>query len=746
MIDSLRRAARLARLDARRVWTNVVTLVVFVGIVAVPSLYAWFNIAGSWDPYGNTGNVKVAVASEDEGYSGELVGVSVNLGERVIDELRASDTIDYVVTSADDAVDGVRSGAYYAAIVLPKDFSRCLMTMLSSSPERAQVRFYQNEKDNAIASIVTDKAKTAVLADINRGFASSVTAVGAGVLDELGRTLDSDELASLAGSLDATVVRSADALRESAADAQGLLDLLEATQGLLGSSADTADAALAPVGDASGALEDAARGLSGAGQAIDGAASSVEQTLSSAAASLDGVEQAIDDAFSTAGAQQDHAQKALADADAAVKDQLALVGGLKDSLSQVDGLLASFEESLPEGSAARERVSTVRAVVSGLAESAAEVAAELEDLSAGIERAAQDLASGASNAEQARDELKGLADQARDALAGASERYDTSVRGSLEGLAGDVADAATQADGIEDELAGALGDARDAATGAEATLGSTRSALEDAASQLSDAAKRLDELHARLRSALDSADVEQLRSVLAAGPSELAGLMAAPVSIERTAVFPVDNNGSAMAPFYTTLAIWIGGVVLVALVLCSPSEQQRERAGCSPREAYLGRLALFCGVGLAQALLIAGGDLLFLGVQCEHPTLFVLACCVSSLVYVNVIFSLSASFGEVGKAVAVVLMVIQVAGSGGTFPPQMLPTAFQEIYRWLPFVHSEMALRAAMFGLFEGDFWRELAVLLAYLVPALALGLVLRRPLARMGERFERRLERTRLM
>ena len=183
-----------------------------------------------------------------------------------------------------------------------------------------------------------------------------------------------------------------------------------------------------------------------------------------------------------------------------------------------------------------------------------------------------------------------------------------------------------------------------------------------------------------------------------------------------------------------------------ALVRATPSEDALAETGCSHAGAYLGRLALFCAVGVAQAALIAGGDLAFLGVQCAHPALFVLACVASSVVYVNLIFSLTTSFGDVGKAVAVVLMVIQVAGSGGTFPPQMLPPVFQALYQWLPFVHSEGALRAAMFGLYGLDYWRELAVLLAYLAPALVLGLVVRRPVIRLGAWFERRLEDTRLM
>ena len=107
------------RRDARHAVSSAIALVVFAGIVAVPSFYAWFNIAGSWDPYGNTRNLRVAVANEDAGYEGGLLPVRVNMGERVVSDLRASESIGYEVTSADDAVEGVRSGEYFAAIVIP---------------------------------------------------------------------------------------------------------------------------------------------------------------------------------------------------------------------------------------------------------------------------------------------------------------------------------------------------------------------------------------------------------------------------------------------------------------------------------------------------------------------------------------------------------------------------------------------------------------------------------------------------
>ena len=169
--------------------------------------------------------------------------------------------------------------------------------------------------------------------------------------------------------------------------------------------------------------------------------------------------------------------------------------------------------------------------------------------------------------------------------------------------------------------------------------------------------------------------------------------------------------------------------------------------GASHTQAYVARLALFAVVGILQSTLICAGDLYYLGIQCAHPVLFFLAGWLASFTFVNIIYALTASFGDVGKAIAVVLMVIQVAGSGGTFPVQMLPQGFfQAAYPWLPFVHAENAMRAAMFGIYNGDFWREMALLAAYLVPSLLLGLVLRHPVIKLNEWVEEKIESTKVM
>ena len=150
--------------------------------------------------------------------------------------------------------------------------------------------------------------------------------------------------------------------------------------------------------------------------------------------------------------------------------------------------------------------------------------------------------------------------------------------------------------------------------------------------------------------------------------------------------------------------------------------------------------------GASQATILLLGDLFFLGVQCENPLLFLLTGWLASTVFINIIYSLATSFGDVGKAVAVFIMVLQVAGSGGTFPVQMLPPIFQAAYPFLPFVHSENAFRAAMFGTYGNDWLMEMGMLAVFLIPALLLGLLLRKPFVPVNEWIEEKMEETKLM
>ena len=144
--------------DLQQIQKNVIAMIVIIGITVVPCLYAWFNIAASWDPYENTGNLKVAVASVDEGYEGGIIPVQLTLGDQVLSALRENTQLEWVFTTKSKAMKGVKSGKYYAAIVIPDDFSNSLLSVLSGEIKDPKLDYYINEKKNAIAPKITDKA------------------------------------------------------------------------------------------------------------------------------------------------------------------------------------------------------------------------------------------------------------------------------------------------------------------------------------------------------------------------------------------------------------------------------------------------------------------------------------------------------------------------------------------------------------------------------------------------------------
>ena len=281
---------------------------------------------------------------------------------------------------------------------------------------------------------------------------------------------------------------------------------------------------------------------------------------------------------------------------------------------------------------------------------------------------------------------------------------------------------------------------------AEASLRKTAETLRTAESQLAQARDDL-------QHALDTGDIDEVRRIIGDNPAAIAQFLAAPTHLERHAVYPMADNGSAMSPFYTSLALWIGAIFMVALmsVSVSPARQAAltKKFGRAPRpgELYLGRYGVFCLLGLAQALIVGLGNVFFLGVECEHFWLYLAACCLASVVFTNLVYTLTVSFGNIGKALAIIGLVLQLAGAGGLMPVQMLSAPlFQEIYPWLPFAHSMPALEGAMAGIYGDQYLVQMGLLAAILVPSLILGLVLRRPVIRLNDWVLAKLDGTKFL
>lgn len=742
----MKKLLALIKHDAHMVRTNVIVLIVSVGLIVVPSFYAWFNIAASWDPYANTKNLKIAVASDDAGYQSNLVPVKLNLGDNVIADLRKSKSIDYVITSTEDAKEGVTQGRYYAALIIPQDFSSRMLTSLTTSTQTPEVEFYQNQKRSAIGALVTDKASAAVQQDIDSSFAQSVTTVGAAALKELDNALSDGDLAQFAQSLDKALDNSENTLRNLATDTDAYARIVASLHTIVSDSTAASNTSLGATLDASSSLNSASKGIDGVSSALDGAHSALQEVVTQSNDSLNDVSDAIDAAYSTANSQSKDLAAALQKAKTVVDARIVPLQTLADELASQEQLLQTIEDSLPDSSLAKTSVQNIRADLMALHARVSNAIQQMQELSDALNKTQSDITTSVTDANTAKQQLKDLVSSSKEQLSSISTKVQGEVHSSLTELSGAIDKAAQTSKGLSESLSDTQKTVRAATTNASNNLDAAAQDLQSAADKINAAADNLADLHAQHSEALASSNMDRVRTILGSDPSKLADFIAAPVSVDRTPVFSVANNGSAMAPFYTTLAIWIGGIILCAIAQASPDEELSHELQLTPTQAYLGRLVYFVIIGLLQASIILLGDLYFLGIQCVHPGLFLLVGWLASFVFVNIIYALTTAFGDVGKAIAVILMVLQVAGSGGSFPKEMLPSSFQALYPYLPFVHAENAFRAAIAGIYAQDYWISFGKLASFLIPACILGIFLRKPVLRLTAWVEQKLEQAKVM
>lgn len=736
----MRNIIAIFKRDLSRIRGSVVALIVAVGLAIVPTLYAWFNIAGSWDPYGNTGNLKVAVANSDDGYMSDLIPVRVNIGDTVVSALRENDQLDWRFVSESDAVEGVRSGEYYAAVVIPENFSSRMMTVFSSDAEHAEIVYYENQKANAIAPRVTDKAASTVRQQIDETFAKTISDVGLATTSSLLEFMDGDQIAAYAGNLSGTLAGAITTLRDASGSVDEFAGLLQSSTGLLDSTSDLLASAGTANKDAEALVSDAKTGLSGMHDALDAAVAAINQSLKDSAGDYDAAAKAIDEAFGAADAHVSLTVTQLRDASADVSKRASDMRDVQDNILAVERDVEG--SNLPEKLKAElvQKIDIVANTVGNVANQQELLAKHLSDAAASLE-------TGAADAQAKAQAVKDGIAEAKGSIGGVKDSYNATLKQQISDLSDAVADVARRGSDMADDLGATVTDLSHAASALSDDLAGAHEVLAGASADLVSAADDLQRLKEGLDTAVTSGDLDRVRELIGSDPAALADALAAPVALDRQAVYHIKNYGSAMAPFYTTLSIWVAGIVLAAMLKANVDEADVKALG-NPRlhELYLGRYAFFALLAFAQATLVCAGDLLFFGIQCEHPFQFMLVGWLAGFVFSNMIYTLTVSFGDIGKAIAVVLLVMQVAGSGGTFPIEMTADFFQAVYPFLPFTHAINAMHAAMAGAYGMEFWIELGTLSLYLIPSLALGLVFRRPVIRANRWIIEKLEETKLM
>lgn len=716
--------------DMMRVRNNVIALVVIIGISVVPCLYAWFNIAASWDPYSNTGNLKVAVASADEGYEGSLIPIEINIGDKVLSALRENTQMEWVFTREEKATSGVKSGKYYAAIVIPKDFSNKMMSVFSEKVEKPEITYYSNAKENAIAPKVTDKGAGAVQRQVNEVFIETVSDTTLTVLQAVSNMTQASGAETIVDNLNTNLNQIAGDLTASAGLLESFSDMTGSAQKLLSSTTEFLQTVQQQTKESRQTFQETSKTFSGLDDSMDAATDSVGTALKSAENVYDQMDQVISGAFSDESADAQQIASTL--------DTLAgQVGNVVTAYTSVRDSVAAVADKYPETSPLVDAI-VVRMDTS--IQQQKNLQSKLQDSAKGLRDATTDLGT-------ARSELKDLAAKNRENMSGVSASYKSSVQKSLNQLSASLTSSKQEISSLLSQLDQSANGIYKLTDTADSDLSEIQKVLGDSGELLTEASDRIADTTARLDEMEASGDFSELKALISGDKSAISTFLAAPVSLDTHKIYEIANYGSSMAPFYSVLSIWIGGIVLVAMLKVNVSENcTKGLKNVKLHQIYFGRFITFMIVGLFQSTLIALGDLLYLGIQCEHPFLFLLGCWFSSLVFVNIIYTLTVSLGDIGKAVSVILLVVQVAGTGGTFPIEVAPSFFRAVYPLLPFTHSMAALRETVGGMYGMNYWIDLGKLAIFLGISLIVGLVLRKPIIKANDAFTEKLEETKLM
>ncbi len=827
--------------DFRALTRHFLAFLIILAILFLPALYAWFNIYAFWDPYGKTKDVNIAVVCNDRDYMDED-GKIINIGNRLVEELKADKNIGYVfLDDADKAVDDLYAGKYYAAVIIEPDFTYNMYNFLNEDMFSPTINFYQNEKTNPIAVKVVEAAGDKVKQSVNKAYIQAVVETLFDKFNTFSEGVQGDNTVSMLkntlAKIDRNLAQYDDTIDQFVAANNSLV-------GTLNNSNSTIDYTIHLLGNERiniskqiSYLESTKNDLALINEEVNTLLTNLQDSVQKAIYKLDrlynGGEdpdtvketlkelerqyQELIDYLTHSGISGSEAEDALSalnkvkdkitqlreqlgmntQVDANTADQLkadyneitvptvytAVTGYDYDDLKQAQTTEQSMDTMMTfMADDAKQRIANIQKNVK-IAKTTDDADAREQALTAARDDTAvvtQEL-SALGTAMDAVEDAAGTTDkkaskaaaQAADNTKDASDIFDDILNGnrdidlieylqvisdllgnarvalteivypSIDTLLTNLQDSLGDLSSILLDLSDVMGKVPPIVNELGNTFGAVNNALVQVKELIGNYRTRIADALGVLNGDTDDTRLQQVLDFMNVDPQSIAEFFASPVTIRSESVYPVESYGAAMAPFYTMLAVWVGCIILNAILKV---DTPIELIGATTGQKFFGRYLIFALLGLIQTMVIMAGDLVIFGMDCAHPGLFILSGVVTSLTCSMVAYSMAIAFGNIGKALFVVFLIIQIAGSGGSYPIELLPDFFQQVYLFFPFPYAINAMREAIAGLYQNNYLIYLLQLLLFFGVGLFVGLVLKRPLDGINRYMNDQLDKSEMM
>ncbi|EPY2277580.1 YhgE/Pip family protein [Clostridium sporogenes] len=713
---------KIYRRDLQNIITNWVAIVVMLGLMILPSLYAWFNIKSSWDPYANTKSISVAVVNKDK--AAFFKGQSINVGEELVNKLKINKNIGWKFVNEKEAEKGVKYGKYYASVVIPEDFSYKILSITRDKQVKPTLIYSVNEKSNAVAPKITSKGITTVQSEVTKTFVKTVNGIIFEIFNKLGIELEKGKpkLKDLMNMIFYVndkmpeINASIDKLEKGAITLEEFIEKINKDIPLI---KDTINRALS-AGDKTKLF------LSKSKEGINNVAPYIKQDLIIAKKINNTAEVLIGEGV---GLIEKNSQQSKEDLVTA-KDKLTNVKEILNSILELVDIINKDKKNIILKDF-ENRIKDMKERVNNKIEN-------INTVIASIDR-------GEKVSVEVLNRLKNKANGIDSILEQIIEDFNPKIVPAINNVLNDlivVADNTIQLlKNANENLPEATELLDKGYTGAEKGI----KGIKILKSNLPSIEKSIGEVSNKLKTLDDDERLNEIIKLMKNNAKIESDFISNPVEIKENRIYPIPNYGSAMAPFFTTLSLWVGALILVSILSVDVKDIKGAKK-LKVHEKYFGRYFTFMTIAIFQALIVSLGDIYLLKVYVSNKPIFILFSIFISIIFSMIIYTLVSVFGNVGKALGVILLVLQISASGGTFPIEVTPGFFQRINPLLPFTYAVSGMREAVGGVIEGILLRDIVILLIYFTLSILLALLLKKKLEKINKNFVRKFKESGLV
>jgi len=715
---TLKQIIEIFKSDIKEIFRKVNTWIIIIGLIFLPSMYAWPNILSSWDPYSHTNNIKVAVISEDEGATVE--GKNVNLGESLITNLKGNKNLDWqFVSSKQQAENGVKIGDFYASIVIPKSFSSDITSITRGELKKATIEYTVNEKINAISPKITNSGASALANTIGKNFVEVANGVIFEKLHEAGVKFEEN----------------LPAIEQVKGKINNLNDNFSHYENALNELIGKVDRGYNVLNTIQGTLPEIDRAATNSIMLANKTIVTIKNIENFNEIMLKNINTQLDKVIEISGEVVKVAeliQKKPTNPEETKAKMKALDSRLEAAEKRLDIAKGIFEylNSLSDQNFFQEqltKINTMKSDITKLRSLNKKIYSNIDNYYAISAKVKADFLKTAKRVNNNSIDFK---KKLNTEVAPLVKRVLTNADTKIRNVSSVISRAQAQIPTINAKI-----------SEAEVKIQTVQGKLLKLQGEMPEIKEKVQKLTGIVNKADGEIDTNALFNLLKVDYKQQAEFFANPVQLKENQLYHIKNYGSAMTPFYTVLSIWVGALLMSSLLTTKVEDEENKY---KPYQKYFGRGLLFMIISLLQTLIITLGDMYLLGTQANSPYRFVIYALMISLLFSAIIYTTVCLLGNVGKAVCIILLVLQIGSSGGTFPIQMTSSFFQALYPKVPFTYSISLLREAVGGVYIPAVNRDMKILLTYLVITLVGGAILVSLKARSAK-LSRERERSKL-